>query len=130
MKFITGLIILGGIAGLVGLFAPIDGGSFLPMVFKLGDGAMKVKGVVLVLAFALATVLGLHAMAKERMSRLNSICTLVGFAAAGFCIEIWNFFKILIHGANIPVTGLILTIAIVVGLIGSILAIIKNDVAY
>ena len=126
MKFITGLIILGGIAGLVGLFAPIDGGSFLPAVFKLGDGAMKVK----VLAFALATALGLHAMAKERMSRLNSICTLVGFAAAGFCIEIWNFFKILIHGANIPVTGLILTVAIVVGLIGSILAIIKNDVAY
>jgi hypothetical protein len=130
MRFITGLIVLGGIAGLVALLAPIDGGSLLILTLKHGDGAMKLKAIVVAAAFGLAVVLGLQAMAKQRMSRLNSICTLVGFAAAGFCLEIWNFIKILIHGANIQVTGLILTIAVVVGLIGSILAIIKNDVAY
>lgn len=130
MRFITGLIVLGGIAGLVAILAPIDGGSPFLLTLQHGDGAEKLKMIVVAAAFVLAVVLGLQAMAKQRMSRLNSICTLVGFGAAAFITEIWNFFKILIHGANIPVSYLVLSVAIVLGLIGSILAIIKNDVAY
>ena len=129
MRFIAGLIAVAGIAGLVALLAPIDGPAFLPMMFK-GDGPTKLKAIVLLGAFGLGAVFGVFAITKDRMSRLHSVCTLVGFAAAGVINEIWNFFKILIHGANMPIIGLVLSAAVVLGLVGSILALIKNRAAY
>jgi hypothetical protein len=129
MRFIAGLIALAGAAGLVALAAPIDGPALLPFLFK-GDGATKLKAVVWLATFGLALVLGIFAITKERMSRLHSVCTLVAFAATAFTMEIWNFIKILLQGANIQLVGLVMTIAVVLGLIGSILALIKNRANY
>src|SRR5690349_11620579 len=129
MRFIAGLIALAGAAGLVALLAPVDGAAILPFLFK-GDGATKLKAVVWLATFGLALVLGVFAITKERMSRLHSVCTLVAFAATAFTMEIWNWIKVLTKGDNIPGSGAIMTGAVVLGLIGSILALIKNRAAY
>ena len=126
MRIIAILIALAGAAGLVALFAPIDGGSLFPVLFEFD----KVRSLVLLGAFALGLGLGGFAAAKERMSRLHSIATLVGFAAAAVVIEIWNFIKIILKGANIPGTGAIMTGAIVLGVIASIAGMIKARADY
>jgi hypothetical protein len=126
MRFICVLIAIAGIGGLVALIAPVDGPSLLPFLLEHD----LIRGVVLVAAFGLATVLGAFAFTKERMSRLHSVCTLVGFAAAGFIIEIWNWVKVLTQGDNLPGSAAIMTGAVVLGLIGSIAALIKARADY
>jgi hypothetical protein len=130
MRFIAGLITIAGIAGLVALLAPLDGISYLPTILSDGDGATKLKFLVVTAAFALAVVFGFMAITKERMSRLHTTCTLVGFAAAGFVIEIWNFFKALFHGMPQHLTGIVLAGAVVLGLIGSLMAMFKARATY
>jgi len=129
MRFIAGLIALAGLAGLVALLAPIDGSAVFPAMLG-GDGAFKIKAIVLLGASGLGLVLGVFAMTKERMSRLHSVCTLVGFAAAGFIVEIWNVVKAVIHGVNMPASLAILAGAVVLGVIASIAAIIKGRANY
>jgi hypothetical protein len=129
MRFIAALIALAGAAGLVALLAPVDEVSVLPLLLK-GDGATKLKALVWTATFGLALVLGIFAITKERMSRLHSVCTLVAFAATAFTMEIWNAIKILTQGNNIPGFVAIMTGAVVLGLIGSILALVKNRAAY
>jgi hypothetical protein len=97
MRVIAGLIALAGLAGLVGLIAPLDEwGSLLPLLL---EGEL-IKGILLLAGFALGLGLGGFAMAKERMSKLHAIATLIGFAAAGAVIEIWEWIKVLTQGAN------------------------------
>jgi hypothetical protein len=127
MRVIAGLIALAGVAGLVALIAPLDElGSLLPLLFE----HELVKGLVLVAAFGLAVGLGGFAMAKERMSRLHSVATLVGFAAAGVIIEIWTWIGVLTRGDNLPGSMAIMTGAVVLGAIASIAGLIKGRAAY
>jgi hypothetical protein len=129
MRFIAGLIALAGAAGLVALLAPLDGPAMLPALLK-GDGTTKLKAIVWLATFGLALVLGVFAITKERMSRLHSVCTLVAFAATAFTMEIWNFIKLLTEGMPVHIVALVMFIAVVLGLVGSILALIKNRAAY
>jgi hypothetical protein len=131
MRAIAFLIAISGIAGLVALLAPLDEMSVLPTVLQHGDGATKLKFLVVTAAFGLAAVFGFMAIAKERMSRLHSVCTLVGFAAAAFVTEIWKFLQSLAEGMNQrSLSLLVLSIAIVLGLIASIAALVKSRATY
>jgi hypothetical protein len=126
MRVIAGLIALAGLAGLVGLIAPLDEwGSLLPLLF---EGEL-LKGLLLLAGFALGLGLGGLAMAKERMSKLHAIATLIGFAAAGVVIEIWTWIEVLTRGANLPGSMAIMTGAVLLGVIASVLGMIKGRAA-
>jgi hypothetical protein len=68
-------------------------------------------------------------MAKERMSKLHAIATLIGFAAAGVVIEIWTWIEVLTQGANLPGSMAIMTGAVLLGVIASVLGMIKGRAA-
>lgn len=121
MKLGFTLIVIAGIAGLVGALAPIDGGSLLPAMIEF----MLPRGLALATGFAVPTAIGLFALAKQPMSKPLAFACLAGFLAAGASIEIWNLFKRL--GDNIPLTGVILGGAVVLGLVGSIIGLIKGS---
>ena len=126
MRVIAGLIALAGLAGLVGLIAPLDEwGSLLPALFE-GE---VIRGVLLLAGFALGLGLGVFAMAKQRMSKLHAIATLVGFAAAGVVMEIWVWIEVLTRGANLPGSMAIMTGAVLLGVIASIAGMVKGRAA-
>lgn len=129
MRFIAGLVALAGLAGLVALFAPLDGGSLLIEALK-GDGKTMIQGIVLLAAAVLGLVLGGFAVTKERMSRLHSTATLIGFAAAAVIVKIWVIVKALTQGVPLAGTILILTGSIVLGVIASLAAMIKGRATY
>jgi hypothetical protein len=121
MKLGFTLIVIAGIAGLVGALAPIDGGSLLPAMLEF----MLPRGLALGVGFAVPAAIGAFALAKERMSKPLAFACLAGFLAAGASIEIWKILKAL--GDNIPVTAIILGGAVVLGLIGSVIGLIKGN---
>jgi hypothetical protein len=126
MRFIAGLLALAGLAGLVALFAPIDGAAPMPGALTEGDGQTKIKALVLLAACGMSLVFGVFAITKERMSRLHSIATLVGWGASAFIIEIWLVIEAMTQGLNMPGSVAILSGAVVLGLIASIAAMIKG----
>jgi hypothetical protein len=120
MKLGFTLIVIAAIAGLVGCLAPIDGAALLPLMLKFA----LVRGLAVGIGFAAPLGIGLFGLAKARMSKPLAIAALAGFAAAGVSMEIWEVFKRL--GDNIHLTALILAGAVVLGVIGSLLAVIKG----
>lgn len=126
MRIIAFLIALAGAAGLVALLAPIDGASILPLLLE----HEPLRGIVMAGGFAIGLGLGGFAVAKERMARLHSVATLVGFAAAGVVMEIWNWIEIITKGANLPGSMAIASAAVVLGVIMSIAGMIKGRADY
>ena len=126
MRIIAFLVALAGAAGLVALLAPIDGASILPLLIE----HEPLRGIVMAAGFAIGLGLGGFAVAKERMSRLHSVATLVGFAAAGVVMEVWNWVKILTEGKNLPGSMAIATGAVLLGVIASVAAMIKARADY
>lgn len=120
MKLGFTLIVIAAIAGLVGSIAPIDGVSLLPLVL---EHALP-RGLALAVGFGAPLAIGLFAFAKARMSKPLAIGSLAGFAAAGIATEIWLLLKSL--GDNLPVGGLLIAGGVVLGIVGSLIAIIKG----
>ncbi len=121
MKFGFTLIVVAAIAGLVGSLAPIDGFSLLPALIQL----VPLRGVAIGAGFAVPLFIALFALAKQRMSKPLGIACLAGFLAAGAALEIWKLFQAL--GDNMSITMILIAGGIVLGLVGSLLAIIKGN---
>ena len=121
MKLGFTLIVIAAIAGLVGALAPIDGFSMLPLLMK----HEPVRGIAMAAGFIVPLGVGLFAFAKQRMSKTLGIAAFAGFLAAAFSIQIWEILKRL--GDNMPLTVVILAGAVVLGLIGGLIALIKGN---
>jgi hypothetical protein len=121
MKLGFTLIVIAALAGLVGALAPIDGFSMLPAMMKIAPA----RGVAMGAGFALPLLVGLFAFAKQRMSKGLGVAALVGFIAAGASIEIWKMVQHL--GDNMPLTLIIIAGATALGLVGSIIALVKGN---
>jgi hypothetical protein len=121
MKLGFTLIVIAAIAGLVGAIAPIDGLSMLPLMIEFAP----LRGIALGAGLAIPLGVALFALAKERMSKPLGIACLAGFAAAGVSIEIWQLFKAL--GDNMSITVILIAGGIVLGLVGSLMAIVKGN---
>lgn len=121
MKLGFMMIIVAGIAGLVAGLAPIDGPAVIPVMVQY----MLPRGLALATGFGVPLFIGVFAVAKQRMSKPLAFACLAGFLAAAASIEIWKVLKAL--GDNIPLVAVLLTGAVVLGLIGSIIALIKGN---
>ncbi len=121
MKLGFTLIVVAAIAGLVGSIAPIDGISMLPFMIEFAP----LRGIALGAGFAIPRAVALFALAKERMSKPLGIACFAGFAAAGVSIEIWKLFKAL--GDNMSITVILIAGGIVLGVVGSLMAIAKGN---
>ncbi|MGE0397636.1 MAG: hypothetical protein AB7T06_13025 [Kofleriaceae bacterium] len=121
MKLGFTLIAIAAIAGLVGALAPIDGFSMLPALIEF----VPLRGIALGAGFAVPLLVALFALAKQRMSKPLGIASLVGFLAAGASMEIWEIFKHL--GDNLPITMILIAGGVAVGIVGSIIALIKGN---
>lgn len=121
MKLGFTLIVIAAIAGLVGALAPIDGYSMLPLLMKHEPP----RGIAMAAGFIVPLGVGLFAFAKARMSKTLGIAAFVGFLAAAASIEIWEILKRL--GDNMPLTIVVIAGAVVLGLIGSLIALVKGN---
>jgi len=121
MKLGFTLIVIAAIAGLVGALAPIDGFSMLPALMKFEP----LRAIAMGAGFALPLGVGLFAFAKQRMSKGLGTAALIGFVAAAASIQIWEVVKHL--GDNMPLTVVVLAGAVVLGLIGSLIALVKGN---
>lgn len=121
MKLGFTLIVIAAIAGLVGAIVPIDGFSLLPLLLQ----HQLPRGLALGAGFALPLAVGLFALAKSRMSKGLGVASFVGFLAAGASIEIWQILKSL--GDNLSITMILLAGGVALGIVGSIIALIKGN---
>lgn len=122
MKLGFTLIVIAAIAGLVGAIAPIEHGiMMLPLLIEFAP----LRGIALGAGFAVPLFVALFALAKQRMSKALGVACLAGFLAAGASIEIWNLIKAL--GDNMSITAILIGGGVVLGLVGSVIALIKSD---
>ncbi|MFN0246518.1 MAG: hypothetical protein ACKV2T_06395 [Kofleriaceae bacterium] len=121
MKLGFTLIVIAALAGLVGSLAPIDGFSLLPALIQL----VPLRGIAIAAGFAAPLFIALFALAKGRMSKALGVACLAGFLAAGAAMEIWNVFKAL--GDNMSITMILIAGGIVLGVVGSLVALAKGN---
>jgi hypothetical protein len=121
MKLGFTLIVIAALAGLVGAVAPLEGISLLPALIQI----FPVRGIAIALGFGAPLFIALFALAKSRMSKALGVACLAGFLAAGAAMEIWNIIKAL--GDNMSITMILIAGGIVLGIVGSLVALAKGN---
>jgi hypothetical protein len=120
VKNLKVVILLCGIVGLLELIVPHGGGSMLKVLFELD----KVQAVLYTAVFLLPVIMGAMALSRPPMLGWQAGVSLAGFALGVIKFRIW---EALPHLASAGIHGILLTGAIVVGAIVSVLALVKPE---
>lgn len=116
------LMLAFGVLGLLGLFIPQGGFSWFS-VLKMISGTQL---IIVLAAFALPTIGGILAVTKPPMQKWQAGLGIAGFGLAAWKFEIWRIFKDF-GGLFKHIPTLLIVIAIVGGLIASIMAVVKGE---
>lgn len=120
MKQMKVLILVFGIVGLVSLFIPSDGFTMFAFLKAVGMGYL----VPVLGGFALAAVAGGMALAKPPAQSWQAPAAVAGFALVFIRLKMWEgITKIM----DAPLPGKLMLIAVVGGLVVSILGLVKKE---
>lgn len=121
MKNMKVLILVFGILGVISLFIPTDGFTMFALL-KLGG---TVPFLLPVLGgFVLAAVMGGMGLAKPPMQQWQAGAAAAGFAIVFVRLKFWQMIKGI---GDAPLSGKLLIVAVLGGLIVSIIALAKPE---
>lgn len=108
--------LLGGIS----LFVPIDGRSMFSVFFEFD----KFRLILMLAAFAMPIAAAVMAMRAPRVESWHGIVALAGFAVATVKTELWSLVS---NITKLPPAMLMLTIAILGGVLCSLIAVATEE---
>lgn len=122
MKNLKVVILACGIAGLVSMFLPIASGA--PSMFSMLLEFDKLQLILMLAAFGVPTAVCAMGLAKPPAQAWHGIAAAAGFGLAAVKMRIWSSIS---HIADAPLSGKLMLIATVVGLVVSIMAVVKPE---
>ncbi len=121
MKNLKVLILVFGVIGLVSLFLPM---SPLPSMFSMLMEIDKLQLVLMLAAFGVPTAVAAMGMAKPPAQAWHGIAALAGFALGAVKTRIWETAP---HIMDVPLSMKLMIVAVVGGVIVSIMALVKPE---
>ena len=122
MKNLKVVILVFGIMGLVSMFLPMGGG--MPSMFSLFMEFDKFQLILMLASFGVPTAVAAMGLAKPPAQSWHGIAAFLGFALAAVKTRIWSSIG---HIMDAPISGKLMLIAVVGGVITSLLAIVKPE---
>ncbi len=120
MKNMKVLILVFGILGVISLFIPTEGFTMFAFLKLAGIGYLApVLG-----GFVLAAVMGAMGLAKPPMQQWQAGLAALGFVAVFVRLKFWQLLK---GFGDSPLSGKLLVVAVLGGLIVSIIALAKPE---
>lgn len=120
MKNMKVLILVFGILGVISLFIPTEGFTMFAFLKLAGMGYL----VPVLGGFVLAAVMGGMGLAKPPMQQWQAGAAAAGFAMVFVRLKFWQMLKGI---GDAPLSGKLLIVAVLGGLIVSILALAKPE---
>ncbi len=120
MKNMKVLILVFGILGVISLFIPTEGFTMFAFLKLAGMGYL----VPVLGGFVLAAVMGAMGLAKPPMQQWQAGLAAAGFAMVFVRLKFWQMIKGI---GDAPLSGKLLIVAVLGGLIVSILALAKPE---
>src|SRR5687767_12583139 len=120
MKNMKILILVFGILGAISLFIPMEGFTMFALLKALGMGYL----VPVLGGFVLAAVMGGMGLAKPPMQQWQAGAAAAGFGAVFVRMKFWEMIKGI---GDAPLPGKLMIIAVLGGLICSIIALAKPE---
>ncbi len=122
MKNLKVLILVFGVIGLISMFLPVGEGA--PSMFSLFMAVDKFQLILMLAAFGVPTAVAAAGLAKPPAQAWHGIAAAAGFALGAVKTRIWETAP---HIMDVPLSLKLMIIAVVGGLIVSILAIVKPE---
>ncbi|MDB4963756.1 MAG: hypothetical protein JWP01_3755 [Myxococcales bacterium] len=122
MKNLKVVILICGILGLVSMFLPM--GSGMPSMFSIFMEFDKFQLILMLAAFGVPTAVAAMGLAKPPAQAWHGIAALAGFALAAVKTRIWSSIG---HIMDAPMSGKLMLIATIVGLVVAIMAVVKPE---
>ncbi len=122
MKNLKFLILVFGVIGLVSLFLPMAEG--MPSLFSLGMEASKIDLIKFLAGFGVPTAVAAIGMAKPPAQAWHGIAALAGFALVAVSVHIWELAP---HIMDVPLSMKLMIVAVVGGVIVSIMGVVKPE---
>ncbi len=116
MKKLAFPIIAFSILGLISLFVPIPNGSMFQVFLEFD----KFRLVLMLAAFIIPAAAAVLALRAVRTESWHGIAALAGFAVATVKSELWTLVSNITH---LPLAMLLLTVAILGGVLSSLIAV-------
>lgn len=120
MKNMKVLILVFGILGVISLFIPTEGFTMFAFLKLAGMGYL----VPVLGGFVLAAVMGGMGLAKPPMQQWQAGLAAAGFAMVFVRLKFWQMLK---NIGDAPLSGKLLIVAVLGGLIVSIIALAKPE---
>ncbi len=121
MKNLKVLILVFGVIGLVSLFLPM---SPLPSMFSMLMEVDKFQLGLMLAAFGVPTAVAAMGMAKPPAQSWHGIAALAGFALGAVKTRIWETAP---HIMDVPLSMKLMIVAVVGGVIVSIMGVVKPE---
>ena len=122
MKNLKVVILIFGILGLVALFLPVMPGG--PSWFSGLLEADKFQLIMMLAAFGVPTAVCAIGLAKPPAQAWHGIAALAGFALGAVKLRIWSTVA---HIMDMPMSWKLLMVAVIGGVITSIMAVVKPE---
>jgi hypothetical protein len=122
VKNLKVVILICGILGLVSMFLPM--GSGMPSMFSIFMEFDKFQLILMLAAFGVPTAVAAMGLAKPPAQAWHGIAALAGFALAAVKTRIWSSIG---HIMDAPMSGKLMLIATIVGLVVAIMAVVKPE---
>lgn len=116
MKKLALPIIVFSVLGLVSLFIPMENGSMFGVFLEFD----KFRLVLMLAAFGVPAAMAVMAMRAVKVQSWHGIAALAGFAVATVKMELWSLVS---NITKLPTAMLVLTIAILGGVLCSLIAV-------
>jgi len=122
VKNLKVVILVFGILGLVSMFLPMGGG--MPSMFSIFMEFDKFQLILMLAAFGVPTAVCAMGLAKPPAQAWHGIAALAGFALAAVKTRIWSSIGQIMDA---PLSGKLMLVAVVGGVITSIMAVVKPE---
>ncbi|MBL0217234.1 MAG: hypothetical protein IPQ07_25575 [Myxococcales bacterium] len=121
MKNLKVLILVFGVIGLISLFLPM---SPLPSMFSMLMEIDKFQLVLMLAAFGIPTAVAAMGLAKPPAQAWHGIAALAGFALGAVKTRIWETAP---HVMDVPLSMKLMIVAVIGGVVVSIMGVIKPE---
>lgn len=120
MKNLKIVILVCGVVGLVALILPLSGRSLLKDAFEIDT----LSALVYAASFALPAIMAAMALARPPMQAWQPGVALAGFVLGFVRFRVWD---VALHLGSAGAAWILLLLAIVVGMVASVLALLKPE---
>jgi hypothetical protein len=118
------LILAFGVLGVVAMFIPMGGG--MPSMFSMLKAFAMGQLVIMLVAFALPAAMGAMAMSKPPLQKWQAGVALAGFGLAAWKLQIWTWLSHIGEAVK-SIPTLLFMVAVIGGVIASIMALVKSE---